>query len=200
MTPRDLVKERPALYKATVEPALVDVPPFPFLQVDGVGSPDDAAFATAVQALYSVGYTLRFQARADGIVDYKVPPLEGLWWADDITAFIRGEKREWKWTLLLRLPDEIDERSVEKARAKARDKAGDAVDTVRLDRYDEGRSAQVLHVGPFATEGATIERLHAFIAAAGLSLHGPHHEIYLGDPRRTQPDRLKTILRQPVSG
>ena len=198
-TARDLVTEQRSLYRATVEPALVDVPPFPFLQVDGVGSPDDAGFVSAVQGLYSVGYTLRFQTRADGIVDYKVPPLEGLWWADDMTAFIRGDKREWKWTLLLRVPDEIDEPAVDKARTKARDKAGDAVDAVRLDRYDEGHSAQVLHLGPFATEGATIERLHAFIATAGLSPRGPHHEIYMGDPRRTRPERLKTILRQPVA-
>lgn len=199
MTARDLVQEQRSLYKATSDPALVDVPAFRFLQVDGVGSPYDDGFATAVQGLYSVGFTMRFQTRADGVVDYKVPPLEGLWWADDLTAFVRGDKGEWKWALLLRVPDEIDESMVETARAKARDKAGDAVDAVRLERYDEGRSAQVLHIGPYATEGPTIERLHAFIAAEGLSLRGPHHEIYLGDPRRTKPDRLKTIIRQPVA-
>jgi len=199
MTSRDLVKEQRPLYRATAEPSLVDVPRFTFLQSTGAGSPEGSEFATAMGGLYAVAYTLRFQARAEGVVDYKVPPLEGLWWADDFAAFERDEKRDWKWTVMLRVPDEIDAASVDRARDKARKKAGEAVDAVQLEAFDEGRVAQIMHIGPFENERPTIQRLHAFIRDQGLEFRGAHHEIYMGDPRRTAPDRLRTILRQPVS-
>lgn len=198
MTARDLVKERRDSYTAGPQPRLVDVPPLLYLVVHGTGAPADVAFTTAVSALYSVAYSLRFLARGNGLVDYKVPPLEALWDADSPEAFLTRDTKSWKWTLLSALPDEIDEEIVGRARSKAALRCGEGVDAVRLERIVEGRSAQVLHRGPYDSEGPTIQRLHSFIAGAGLHPRAQHHEIYLSDPRRTRPDRIRTIIRQPV--
>jgi hypothetical protein len=198
----DLKRELPQLYRATAQPAFVDVPELPFLAVDGSGDPNTAAeYAEAVQALYTVAYTLRFalERRADG-VDAPVMPLEGLWWAPDPSAFRTGDRGAWRWTMLIRQPEQVTGGDVADAVAQAQRKKGlPGLDRVRLERYAEGRAAQVLHVGPYAAEGPTIERLHRFIAEQGYRLSGKHHEIYVGDPRRSAPERLRTILRQPVA-
>ena len=199
MTARELFKERRDLYAAGPEPVFVDLPPLLYLAVAGAGAPADAQFTSAVRALYSMAYTLRFLARDEGIVDYKVPPLEAQWWADNPEAFTAGDAQDWKWTLLSALPDEIDDDVVERARGKAALRSPDGIDAVRLECIAEGRCAQILHRGPYDGEGPTIRRLHEFISGCGLHLHGPHHEIYLSDPRRTRPDRIRTILRQPVA-
>jgi hypothetical protein len=191
-----------ALYRASAQPAFVDVPELPFLAVDGAGDPNTApAYAEAVQALYSVAYTLRFalKRRPDG-VDAPVLPLEGLWWAPDLSAFLTGERDEWRWTMLIRQPEQVGAHDVAEAVAEAqRTKGLPGLDRVRFERFAEGRAAQVLHIGPYSAEGPTIERLHAFIAEQGCRLSGEHHEIYLGDPRRAAPERLRTIIRQPVA-
>ena len=198
----DLRRERAALYSATRAPAYVDVPALPYLMIDGHGDPNtEPEYAAAVQALYSVAYTLRFALkRLPEPVDAPVMPLEGLWWTADMATFTTEDKSAWDWTLMIAVPDLVTASDVESARAAAARKHPDgSVRAVRLELFAEGRSAQVLHVGPYSAEGPTVAALHAFIAAHGQALAGKHHEIYLGDPRRSAPERLRTIVRQPVA-
>lgn len=196
----DLRHTLPELYRATVEPAFVDVPDLPFLMIDGMGDPNtDARYAAALHGLYSVAYGVRFALKRQDGVDAPVLPLEGLWWVPDMSLFSVGDKSAWHWTLLIPQADAVTPALVAARAAAARDKGEAAAADVRLERWVEGRCAQVLHRGPYTDEGPTIERLHAFIAEQGCVLTGKHHEIYLGDPRRTRPDRLRTIIRQPVA-
>lgn len=198
----DLRREAPQLYSAPRTPVLVDVPELTFLQADGHGDPNTAPeYAEAVQALYALAYSIRFALkRGPAAIDAPVMPLEGLWWVPDMTQFSTADKSAWNATMMIRIPDEVDAEAVERARADvARKKPLAALDRVRWAAFAEGRSAQVLHRGPYSAEGPAIEGLHRFIAERGYLLSGKHHEIYLGDPRRTAPERLRTILRQPVA-
>ena len=202
-TPKlDLKKVHKPLWTATASPVLVEVPPLTYLMVDGHGDPNRAPeYAEAVQSLYAVAYTVKFALKRSAGPDVVVMPLEGLWWAPDLSAFTSGDKDAWDWTMMIAVPDAITPGVVEAARAAASSKApAAALAKLRLETFAEGRAAQVLHVGPYATEGPTIERLHAFVADQALQLSGKHHEIYLGDPRRTAAEKLRTIIRQPVSG
>ncbi len=185
MVKTDLKKELPS-YQARVGVVdLVEVPPLRYLMVDGSGDPNSAPeYAAALAAIYPVAYRLKFAAKAAGH-DYVVPPLEALWWADDMDAFTsRRDKDRWRWTVMLLVPDWVSDQAV----------AAELVEPVRIEALEEGRCVQTLHVGPYDAEGPTIEALHA-----GRTLIGRHHEIYLNDARRTPPERLRTILRQPVS-
>jgi hypothetical protein len=197
----DLKQVHKPLWTATAKPALIDVPPLTYLMIDGHGNPNTAPeYADAVQTLYTVAYTAKFALKKSGGPDVVVMPLEGLWWAPDPSAFTAGDKDAWDWTMMITAPDAFTPDVVEAARAAASSKASAAtLAKLRLEPYDEGRAAQILHLGPYADEGPTIERLHAFIADQGLQRAGKHHEIYLGDPRRTAPEKLKTIIRQPVA-
>jgi hypothetical protein len=198
----DLRRELAAVYSAGRAPAFVDVPELSFLMIDGHGDPNSAsAYAAAVQALYSLAYPIRFALkRRPDAVDAPVMPLEGQWWTPDMTTFSTDAKSEWSWTLMIAVPEQVTDAVVEDARdAAVRKHPGAPVDRVRLARFAEGRCAQVLHVGPYSAEGPTVTALHAFIAANGCTLTGRHHEIYLGDPRRAAPEKLRTILRQPVA-
>jgi len=181
---------------------LVDVPDAQYLMADGQGDPNRApAYAEALEALYPVAYGLKSASRRELGRDYVVPPLEGLWWADDMDAFTAArDKSRWSWTLLLMVPDWIDRAMlaavVEQVRARA---APARLDEVRLEPLAEGRCVQTLHLGSFDDEGPVLERMHhEFIPAHGLRMTGKHHEIYLSDVRRVEPSRLRTILRQPV--
>jgi hypothetical protein len=196
-----LKRELPELYRTGTEPVLVDVPELPFLMIDGTGDPNTSvAYPAAVRAVYSVAYTLRFALKRGPLaLDAVVMPLEGLWWVPDMTLFM-ADRDAWQWTLMIAEPAHVTEDLVAAARAEATRKKGlAAVDRVRLERYAEGPAAQVLHLGPYRAEGPTVERLHRFIGEQGYALTGKHHEIYLGDPRRTAPERLRTIIRQPVA-
>jgi hypothetical protein len=196
----DLKKTLKPYYTASAtKPAIVDVPAMSALMVDGKGDPNSPAFQEAVGSLYSVAYTLKFAFKKDKAVDYPVMALEGLWCADDPTVFTSGKRDEWKWTLFIVLPDVVTKKDVAGAIATVKKKAKfPRFPEVRFEKFAEGKAAQILHVGPYAAEGPTIERLHAFIAENGFRLRGAHHEIYLGDPRRAAPEKLKTILRHPV--
>jgi hypothetical protein len=197
----DLKKELKGLYKASArDVVLVDVPAFKFLMADGEGDPNTSQeYAQAVEALFSVSYTAKFMVKkGPQTLDYSAMPLEGLWWANDMSAFVANDRANWKWTMMIMQPrfvaDEVIEAAVAAVRSKKR-LAG--LDKLRLEEFSEGRCAQVLHVGPFSEEGPTIERLHAFVdARSGLS--GKHHEIYLSDIRRADPKNWKTIIRQPM--
>jgi hypothetical protein len=193
------------LYRATTTPELVHVPRLRFLCLDGHGDPNTSpAYATAVQALYTVSYAARSAVRRGGEPAFKVSPLEGLWWAEDLSTFGSGDKSAWDWTMMIRQPDAVTDdlvaRLVDEVAAK---KDLPAVRDLRLVGFEEGAAAQVLHVGPYATEGPTIARLHDFIRQHGFVFDGhrhKHHEIYLGDPRRAAPERLRTLIRQPYEG
>jgi hypothetical protein len=199
----DLKKQWRHLYQPpATEIMTVDVPPLTYLMVDGEGDPNTSpAFTQAIEALYSLSYTLKFSLkRSPTPLDYGVMPLEGLWWADDPGEFHRKDKSSWKWTAMILQPDVIDSRQVETALDGVRKKRRNlvAIDRVRLETLAEGSAAQILYVGPFADEGPTIQRIHEFIHEAGKELCGKHHEIYLSDPRRTAPEKLRTIIRQPM--
>ena len=180
---------------------LVDVPPMRYLAVDGHGDPNTAAaYAEAVEALFSVAYAVKFRSRKELGRDFVVAPLEGLWRADDPAAFVARDKSAWDWTLLIAQPDWIDEALVAEAVAAARAK-GDrpALALVRLRELHEGPSAQILHIGSYDDETPTLARLHdEWMPQHGLTFAGDHHEIYLSDARRTEPEKLRTVLRQPV--
>jgi len=181
--------------------ALVEVPPLRYLAIDGEGNPNTAeAYARAVEALYSVSYTLKFASKKQLGRDFTVAPLEGLWRADDPAAFVTREKDAWRWTMLISQPDWIGDEMIEEAKAEVTRKKGyPAVPQLRSLTLREGLSVQILHIGPYDDEGPTLARLHdEFMPANGLAFNGDHHEIYLGDPRKSAPERLKTILRQPV--
>lgn len=196
----DLKRKHKNLYAPpSKEPTIVDVPEFTFLMLDGKGEPGSPAFVSALQALYTASYKAKFACKKAG-KDYLVPPLEGLWWADDMTAFLRGNRKKWQWTLMIRQPEVVPDRVLKDAVAAARDKVGAAAEDLRVEAFREGLSAQITHVGPFSAEGPTINALHEHIAKQGGKLRGKHHEIYVKDFRRTAPERLKTVLRQSFKG
>jgi hypothetical protein len=198
----DLKKTLKPFYAASaMRPALVDVPPLNCLMVDGTGDPNGPVFQEAVGSLYSVAYTLKFTFKKEKAVDYPVMALEGLWCADDFTDFLNNKRDAWKWTALIVLPDVVTKKDVARAVETVKKKAKfPRFPEIRFERFAEGRAAQIMHVGPYSAEGPTIERLHRFVAEQGLKLRGRHHEIYLGDPRRSAPEKLRTIIRQPVAG
>lgn len=177
---------------------VVDLPEQRYLMIDGEGDPNTTpAYAASLKALYPVAYTLKFASKRDLGRDYVVPPLEGLWWADDPSAFtVARDKDRWSWTLLLLVPDWLGPAEVDAAIAEAAEGGSTGV---RCDTLAEGTCVQTLHVGPFDDEGPVLARMHdEVIPELGFRLTGTHHEIYLSDPRRTAPERLRTILRQPV--
>lgn len=178
---------------------VVTVPKLNFLMVDGQGDPNTApAYAAAVQWLFTMSYTLKFMSKAQGR-DYSVAPLEGLWWTPDIQDFSAENKAAWHWTAMIMQPDWINADMVAAALPKARAKLGEPPASLRFESFGEGLSVQTMFVGPYAEEGPTIARLHQeFLPANGLVETGHHHEIYLSDPRRTPPEKLKTVIRQPV--
>ena len=182
---------------------VLDVPDTAYLMVDGHGDPNASPdFADAVASLYPVAYKLKFASRRDLARDYVVPPLEGLWWADDMDTFtVARDKSRWRWTLMIMTPDWIDERRVVDAVAQAgRSKTRPPrLDDVRRERLAEGRCVQTLHVGSFDDETTLLERMHdEFMPAHDLEMVGRHHEIYLSDFRKVAPEKRRTILRQPV--
>ena len=183
--------------------SLVTVPTMQFLMVDGHGDPNTApAYQEALTSLYPLAYALKFFSKKELGRDYAVMPLEGLWWADDMDAFTRRrDKSQWDWTLMLMTPDWLTREHVDAARATVARKGGaPALGAVRLAELDEGLSVQTLHVGSYDDEAPVLEAMHhTFIPANGLRMTGKHHEIYLSDPRRTAPEKLRTLLRQPVT-
>ena len=182
---------------------LVDVPDRQYLMVDGHGDPNTSpAFTEAVETLYPVAYALKFASRRELGRDYVVPPLEGLWWAEDMDTFTAArDKSRWDWTLMLMVPDGIGPDMVEAAIQRVGAKARPArLEDLRLETLSEGRCVQTLHVGSFDDEAGVLDRMHhEFVPENGLRMVGTHHEIYLSDFRRVAPEKRRTILRQPVA-
>jgi hypothetical protein len=179
--------------------SVVDVPPMNFLMLDGHGDPNNnPAYQEVVDTLYTMAYAVKFALKPQGF-DYVVPPLEGLWWIEDMAQFSLASKEEWDWTMMIMQPERVTAELVEQVRADvARKKDPPALPRLRFGAYHEGLAVQIMYIGPYADEGPTIARMHAFAAAEDYALRGKHHEIYLSDPRRTPPERLKTVIRQPI--
>ena len=201
----DLKKQLKHLYQPSAKQfSIVDVPSMNFLMVDGSGDPNTSAeFQAATEALYALSYGLKFGVKqgkyGETAYDYPVMALEGLWWVDDMAHFSVDAKGLWHWTLMIMQPDIITAAMVAAAGADvAKKKTLAALPKVRFEAYHEGPSAQIMYFGPFKDEGPTIARLHAFIEEGGHQLRGKHHEIYLSDFRRTAPEKLKTVIRQPL--
>lgn len=188
-------------YTADATPRLIDLPARRYVMVDGAGDPNTAAeYQDAVEALYPIAYGLRAAVKRATGDAYVVMPLEGLWWADDMTRFSTDDKSDWLWTAMIGVPDAVtDDMAAEVIPAVTAKKRLVAGSKARVETFTEGAAAQILHVGPYATEAATIAALHEFIDGSGCELTGKHHEIYLSDPRRTDPAKLRTIIRQPVA-
>ena len=196
----DLKREMRHLYKPSArEVSVVDVPGMNFLMIDGSGDPNTAVeFQDAIEALYGVSYTAKFMLKKRE-VDFVVMPLEFLLWTDDMGQFSIDDKDAWKWTLMLMQPDQVTEEIVTEATKEVeRKKNPPALSRLRFEGFHEGLSAQIMHIGPYSAELPTIKKLHKFIEEDGHKLAGKHHEIYLGNPNRTAPERLKTVIRQPM--
>ena len=196
----DLKKVQKDIYAPSAKQVnWLDLGPMQYLMIDGIGAPGSSTYQQAVQTLFVLSYTVKFQIRNSRGPDYAVMPLEGLWWADDMAHFTTAlNKDKWKWTMMIRQPDFVSQADISDALdAAARKKDPPIVDGLRFETFAEGPVCQILHIGPFADEGPTIERLHQEISAAGKFLHGKHHEIYLSDIRRAAPEKWRTILRQP---
>ena len=202
-TKLDLRKELRHLYEPPArEVVAVEVPAMSFLMVDGRGDPNvSREYQEAVEVLYGLAYALKFASKKAGI-DYPVMPLEGLWWvegAGTVGFDMMAHRDAWQWTMMIMQPDHVTADQVEAAvAALGRKKGLAALAKVRFERFEEGLVAQVMHVGPYSAEKPTIDRVHAYIAAQGCVPSGKHHEIYLGDPRRTAPEKLRTVIRQPM--
>jgi len=207
VTQLDLRKQWKHLYVPSARKVeLVDVPEFKFLMIDGRIEAGEApgtspGFGEAMAALYGAAYTLKFMSklRKEDPIDYPVMALEGLWWAED-GAFAITVKDNWVYTLMIMVPDHITPEMFEDARAQvAKKRPNPALSRLRLEAFREGLCVQTMHLGPYDTEPATMEKLHRWAAENGYRMRGKHHEIYLGDPRRAAPEKLKTVLRHPVA-
>lgn len=201
MAKLDLKKEYRRLYNPSSENcSIVDVPEMQFLMIDGAGDPNTSvAYAEAIEALYAAAYTLKFISKTTEEVDYVVMPLEGLWWTPDMAEFSTDDKSAWEWTAMIVQPDHITAAHVATATDEVRKKKDPpGLERIRYEPYAEGLAAQILYFGPYADEAPTIERLHRFATDGGYQLRGKHHEIYLSDPRRTAPERLRTVIRQAI--
>ena len=196
----DLKKSYKALFSAGLTPRFVDVPRLSYFMIDGQGPPAGEAFQTAIQALYSTAYTIKFTLKAAGRTDFVTPPLEALWWSADPRAFEENRRDVWRWTLMLMLPEHVGDADLQAALGALgrRGKRVPAHDELRLATLDEGRAVQALYVGPYDDMGPAVDQLRAFADSHGYRQVGRHHDIYLSDPNRTAPEKLKTILRRPV--
>jgi hypothetical protein len=179
---------------------MVDVPEMRYIMIDGRGAADRAALDHAVKWLFTVVYPIKRIARERMGKDFVEPPLEGLWWADDMEDFICGNRDKLNWRMMIVYePDWLTQEMFDDAVAGARARLGEPPASLRLERYAEGHSAQIMHVGPPSAEVPTIARLHReYLPKHNLKPNGYHHEIYLNDPKRVAPAKLKTVLRQPV--
>jgi len=197
----DLKKDLKYLYEPSSKSfSVVDVLAMNFIMIDGQGNPNTSVeYAEAIQALYSSAYTLKFMIKKELGVDYPVMASEGLWWMDDMREFSVARKDDWKWTMMIMQPEIVTSGLFFLAVAEAaKNKEIPALARLRFQTFKEGKAAQIMYFGPYAEEGPTIARLHKFIEESGYVRDGKHHEIYLGDPRRSAPEKLRTTIRQPM--
>lgn len=202
----DLKKENKKLYNpSTMDVSLVDVPEMKFLMIDGKGDPNTSPeYQNAMETLFPISYKVKFISKKDKSQDYVVMPLEGLWWVDDMEDFSIEDKSSWFWTAMIRQPEFITKEIINQAIDEVKEKKNPlTLSKLRIETLKEGLSAQIMHIGPYSEEGPTVEKLHNFISEKGYKFDGSipgqkHHEIYISDMRRTKPEKLKTIIRQPI--
>ena len=198
----DLKKELKHLYQPSAKDVVqVEVPAMSYLAIDGTGDPNTStAYQAAVEALFTLSYAIKFIVKKGPLaIDYGVMPLEGLWWADDMSNFSVDDKSNWNWTMMIMQPDFVPSQIVDDAVEAVRQKKNPvSLGHVRSIALTEGKCAQIMHIGPFSAEGPVVARLHEFIADAGGKLSGKHHEIYLSDIRKAAPEKWKTVIRQPM--
>ena len=196
----DLYKQHKADYAATRKPALVRIGKACYLAIEGQGAPGTDIFTTSIGALYGVAFTVKMTRKFSGRQDYTVCKLEAQWWCDGEHDFAAAPKQAWRWKLLIRTPDFVTQKEVDSAVAVLTKRGkGQESNRVRLESLSEGKCVQMLHVGPYDREQETIDSMKGFAESKGLAFQGRHHEIYLSDPRRVAPEKLKTILRMPVA-
>jgi hypothetical protein len=197
----DFKRELRDLYLPGREPVLVDVPEMAFLMVDGRGDPNTATmYREAIEALFAVAYAAKFIVkRTPPALDFAVMPLETLWWSHGATTLTLEDKADWMWTAMIMQPQPVTAETVEEARHHVAKRSLPALDRLRYEPFTEGRAAHVMYMGPYEAEGPTIRALRAFIEDQGGTAAGKHHEIYLGDPRRSAPEKLRTVIRQPIA-
>lgn len=206
MPKRDFRKENKELYNPSAkEVSIVDVPEMNFLMIDGEGDPNiSQEYQASIEALFSVSFKVKFISEKENSQDYVVMPLEGLWWVENMEDFSIQDKSGWKWTAMIRQPDFITKDMIKRAIEEVEKKKSlPALSRIRFESLHEGLSAQIMHIGPYYEEGPTIEKLHNFIEENGYEFDGSvpgekHHEIYMSNMRRTSPEKLKTIMRQPL--
>ncbi len=197
MSKIDLTKVYRGCYTARTDPRLVEIPPGHFLTIMGRGAPGGEVYLQKLEPLYALAYRIKAHAKQDSH-DFVVCKLEGLWWFDDPTA-PAPPREQWNWKLMIRQPDFVDDDLARTAQEEVEIKKKlPSVREVEFEAFDEGLSAQIMHLGPYTEEEPTIDRLLAFIEDTGHQPRGLHHEIYLSDPRRVAPEKLRTIIRQPV--
>jgi len=197
----DYKKQFPLLYNPSKEPHVLDIPEMKFFMVKGSGYPvDNPEYQEAMTLLNGVSFTLKMKVMKPAGKDYTVPPLEGLWYMDDMSRWSMDNKDKWKWTMMIRIPDFVTEAQEKKAlKLFKENKNPPGFDKLNIESYKEGTVVQVLYTGSYSEEGPTIARMHEYAEEKGYVLVGHHHEIYLSDPRRTKPEKLRTVIRQPVS-
>lgn len=202
----DYKKQYKDLYMPGKKPMAVDVPDMTFMMVDGAGDPNGEVYQKAVSALYALTFTIKMSKMGGGApagyFEYVVPPLEGLWWSEGPFDF--DQRGAWRWTSMIRQPEFVTQEVFDWAVAQCKQKKPDIdVSAARLESFTEGLCVQVMHIGPYADEPASVELMHAYMEQNGLrddtGLERKHHEIYLGDPRKTAPEKLRTVLRHPVA-
>jgi hypothetical protein len=197
----DLKKELKEFYAPKAVPLIVKLPVLQYLMIDGSGAIGSAEFKDAIEALFSVSYKAKFISKKTLGFDYSVMPLEGLWWADNMDDFVDGRKDRWKWTLLILQPEKIGKNIIAQAKEDAlKKKDSNSIRSLRLEKYAEGKAAQMMHIGPFSEEHGNIMKLHELIKVNKGKFDGKvnkHHEIYLSDFRKVDPKKMRTVLRQP---
>jgi hypothetical protein len=197
----DLKKEnKDFYYPSTQQVSLVELPEMKFLMIDGRGDPiTSKEYQDAMETIFPVSYKTKFASKKEKSMDYVVMPLEGLWWVDNMEDFSIGDRESWKWTVMIRQPDFITEDLIKMATEEVEKKKNlPALSKLRFKSFNEGSSAHIMHIGPYGeAEAPTVKKLHEFIENQGYQLRGKHHEIYISDMRRTKPEKLKTVIRQP---
>lgn len=202
MVKYDFKKEKKNLYYPSEKKvSIVDVPRMNFLMVDGIGDPNTSMeYQNAMEALFPISFKTKFLSKKENNQDYVVMPLEGLWWVDNMEEFSIEDKESWKWTAMIMQPELVTEEMIKKAMEDVESKKNPvSLSKVRFEKFSERLSAQIMHIGPYgAAEEPTVAKLHDFIEKSGYKIRDKHHEIYISDVRRTKPERLKTVIRQPI--
>lgn len=194
----DLVKEDKNYYKAGRKSDVLNLGSTAYLSIEGRGAPGGKEFLLKLEALYPLAYGVKKICKVEGN-DFAVPKLEGLWWLTGNRSILDAPKEQWHWKLLIRMPDFVTKNTVEKAKEEViKKKNNDLIRMITFEKIDEGKCAQVMHLGPYSEEKATIDNLLTYIAENGMTVNGLHHEIYLSDPNKTAQEKMKTIIRYPV--